>query len=176
METELIARCIYSENTRSDRRSERIGFSEVILNRVNNASFPSTAYAVVTAKSQFSGINPGSFNAANLYTDQARSAKSKTNVAWQEATMLACIMYYTSNRTDISYFYTLPAGVSTHLYFLGYDVVYSSITLNNGSFYYGSSVLNDLAIAGYGVVAKTSSGLSYLQSLYSQGYSIFFNY
>lgn len=159
---EVIARCIYAENTGMDRLDDRIAETVVIMNRMVRDR--KNAYGVVTAPSQFTTIcssNPKS-NSLN--------AKSKTNTAWQQATLLACIAYYGSSRSNISSFYRIPAGISTQYYFRGLGSV--TFEYENAGINVAGEVRKNVVITGYGTIT-TANDVDKAKKL--SGYNIFFN-
>ncbi len=165
---EVVARCIWAECTYSSRTNDRIGITAAIMNRKISGNV--SARSVVTSPSQFYTVNPPY---ASLWQNaQTRTAKSKTNVPWQQATMLACVAIYANNTSDIGYFYTIPAGITTQKNFRALDSV--SRDYNNGNIKIAGVVRHDIAIAGYGTIT-TLNDYQYLDNLANQHYTIFFN-
>lgn len=162
-QVEVIARCIYAENTRSDRQGDRIAETVVIMNRMVRDR--KTAYGVVTAPSQFSTIcssNPGS---------NSLSAKSKNDKVWQQASLLACIAYYGKTRSDIPYFFRIPNGISTQYNFRGLSSVSVSY-VSDGRISVAGTTRKNVVVTGYGPV-NTRDDVSQINKL--SGYNIFFN-
>ncbi len=168
---EVIARCIWAENNGVSRSADRTGEAVVIMNR--RLSNSQSALQVVTAPSQFSTVNPGSYSASNTSTANTRSAKSKTDTRWQQATLLACVLIYADERSDIGSYYTIPAGITTQQSFRGLNHV--SILLQESTIYIAGSARTNIAIAGYGVI--TASNYTELENRKgaSPGYNVFFD-
>ncbi len=89
--------------------------------------------------------------------------------------MLASVLYYTSSRSDLSYIYTLPSGVNTQLYILGYDTMYNNISFKNSRYYYNNNLISNVAIAGYGKLQLTKNGYNYLVGLRNENRTLFFD-
>lgn len=169
---EVVARCIYAENTNQYRLDDRIAETVVIINRIN--SYSKNAYEIVTAESQFTTIC-----GAGPVDDNAWPAKSKNKAAWQQATLLACIIYYgRKNITDISYFYTIPNYIDTQINFRGLKAMKNK---GDYGFSYDSKekgikvdgkIRKNVVITGYGQI-KTSQDVDKAKKL--SGYNIFFN-
>lgn len=178
---ELIARCIWGESSYLDKTDDRTGIAAVIMNRRVDSG--QSGYNVITASGQFSTINPEIYS-GETYDDitrktlEARKSKSKTNAAWQQATMLACVIMYSNDRNDLNYFYTLPTGITTQKSFRGLD--YATLSKRvSGSMVYVSvagAERSNVAIAGYGVI-NTNNAYDYLVSLKDQKlhYTVFFD-
>lgn len=173
---ELIARCIWGESSYSDKTDDRTGIAAVIMNRC--LDYGKSGYDVITDFEQFSTINPNiytneTYNDITHKTNEARQAKSKTNAAWQQATMLACVIMHSNNRDDLNYFYKLPAGITTQKSFRGLDNATLGMS-GSGNIIVAGKERNNVAIAGYGVI-KTVSEYQYLVSLKDKHYTVFFD-
>lgn len=167
---EVVARCIYAENTNPYRLNDRVAESVAIINRMNN--FSKNAYDVVTAESQFTTISgPGAVS------DNSWPAKPKNKAAWQQATLLACIIYYgRKNITDISYFYTIPNYINTQLNFRSLDYLKKKtdgfVCNASNEIIVAGKVRTNVVITGYGQI-KTAQDVQKAKEL--SGYNIFFN-
>lgn len=80
---ELLARCIYCE-AGTTYTNEANAVTWVILNRIHNRSFPSTAKDVITASSQFASVTGGS-----RATDSARNPSTGTS-RWISCIAISC--------------------------------------------------------------------------------------
>lgn len=167
---EVIARCIWAESSYNDKGNDRIGIAAVIMNRMTSKG--KSGYDVVTQRAQFSTVNPATYPGESG-TINTRMAKSKTNEAWQQATMLACIILYGTERDDINYFYTLPTGIASQLNFRGLDYL-STLSFDGSNVTIGGSAKKDVAIAGYGYI-NSSSSYQYLVGLKGNHYTLFYN-
>lgn len=163
---ETIARCIYAENTYDDRLDDRIAIAAVILNRMSSQN--KTGYQVVTAEHKFSSINPGNGQSVGSNT---YSAKGKNDAVWQQATLLACIVYYGKTRDNISSFYSIPAGITSQENFRAFSSV--TLTYSEGA-RIGGTLKKDVAIAGYGVIGSTND-VNTVNRYTKKKYNIFFN-
>ncbi len=167
---ELIARCIHTESPDKARSNDRTGIAVVIMNRM--ASMSKNGYEVVTQRAQFSSVNPAKYP-GEKGTYSTRQPKSKTDEAWQQATMLGCVIIYGAEKDDIGYFYHIPLGISTQLNFRGFDYL-TTVSFNGSQVTIGGNAKNDVAIAGYGYINSNSS-YQYLEGLKGQHYTLFFN-
>ncbi len=187
-QTEVIARCVFAENNGEKGKGEHNGYNDrvavaaVIINRINSG-MDTSAYSAVTRSAQFSPINPGNYKAYLEETIWARKAKSKTNTAWQEATLLACTLTYATSMTELAYMRTIPAYISTQKFFLGVNYVYDNICKNenffnisNGSWYYNGSPIKDVALAGVTSLEPIGNAKKIFEQYYLKGYNVFFNY
>ena len=168
---ELLARCIYCEGGTS-YSNEGNAVAWVILNRVNNGSFPDTPRAVITASGQFASVTGGSYA-----TDNARTPSTST-YRWRNATYLACLMLTT---TDTSEWKSLAGDIiDGQLYFYSYTKA-----KNNGgspfsgstssSLYYNSSRITNVYVVGYGSVNSFSTLFAnYSPNAYSR--NIYYDY
>lgn len=181
--TEIIARCIYSENASANRTNDRTAVAYVIGNHARSSKFPNTPYGVVTRYTAFSAMNPaydssGSIsygNAVTIPTAGARIAHSATNTAWRQSITLASILYYSTSQSDMATIYSKPSGINGQILFIAWTTGNSAnITFNSstGKFYYCGNEIKNLSIAGYG----TFSNLSSLNSYKDQQYNLFFEY
>lgn len=175
---EIVARCLFGENARTDRNNDRAGVACVIANRVNNNH--STLYAEVTKRSQFSTVNPGSYEATVQHTANSISAKSKTNTSWQNATLIACALYYSTDSNDFTSIFSIPIGISNQVQFYGLKNVYNEdrFQVISGSLYQDDDELCDVAIAGIGYINITPSSTKedLFQYYYNEGYNLFYNF
>lgn len=181
-QTEVIARCIFGENNGEKGMGEhngyydRVAVAAVIINRINSG-MDTSAYSAVTRKSQFSPINPGSYKAYIEETAVAREAKSKTNTAWQEATLLACTLTYTTSMTELAYMRTIPAYISTQKFFLGAGYVYYNevFSISNGCWYYNGDPIKDVALPEVASLQPVGNVKEIFEK-YKKGFNVFFNY
>lgn len=168
---EVIARCIWAENSGTTRSDDRTAEAVVIMNR--RLAYSQTALQVVTAPSQFSTVNPDRYNKSITSTENTRTAKSKTDARWQQATLLACILIYADEKSDINSYYTIPAGITTQKCFRGLN--YVSIENTAAGIKIAGSIRTNIAIAGYGVITTANySELSDRKDVYP-GYNVFFD-
>ncbi|MBR6020151.1 MAG: hypothetical protein IK055_08055 [Lachnospiraceae bacterium] len=182
---ELIARCVYAENNGLNRQDDRKAIGMVIRNRVAQG-FPHvgalSAYSIVTFASAFSSINPGNYNASITETAIARSAMSVTNSAFQQATLIACTLYYSNDASVYAAMNGTLSYVSTsHTHFLQLDYVYIHNTFSvtgsgsNIQWKYGSVNIYGVCVAGTAMLTSFyGSGAGSLQAYYSQGYNVFY--
>lgn len=178
-ETEVIARCIYAENTGADRRNDRIAEAVVIANRVaEKRGGNTTAYGVVTARSQFSSINPGTYPLSKSETGNARAAMDKTKAKYQEAILLAITISHTIDHSEISLIYDLPEYIDTQAEFLGVNYVkdYNLFSVQGNQWYYNSNAIKNVAIAGVELISSAGNTIETLYAYYQKGYNVFFNY
>lgn len=168
-ELEVIARCIWAESSYPNKSNDRTGIAATIMNRRmhHNAS----GINIVTQANQYYTINPPYISIDE--TKGARSAKAKTDEAWKQATLLACVIIYANETSDIGYFNSIPIGITTQRSFRGLN---NSISLNynNGNIIIAGEVRTNIAIAGYGTIV-TQAQYNYLEGLRGQGYTVFFN-
>ena len=166
-DVEILARTIYGENT--SRRDDQSALAWIILNRYY-AEFEPTLRDIVTAESQFTGIN----------NTQARNAKSSTDLGWEYATYLACLLCTTTSESSWKAIVSKPKGISNQLYFRPASQLRNTNlfedTSNGLVFKYSStnivSVYN-ACIAGKGTATSTSNLLNYCGSSTS-GYNVYF--
>ena len=162
---EVIARCIYAENNYPERKDDRIAISAVILNSM--VSNNRTGYQEVTLQGRYATINDGGKG-----SNEAVSGKNKSDPVWQQATLLACIVYYGRSRNDITYFYSIPKGISTQEYFRAFSSI--TLTYNNGARLNGATRSN-VAIAGYGTI-NNQNDVRTVNNYDKSRYNIFYNY
>ncbi len=182
-QTELVARCIFAENNGRKEDSgnngyyDRVAITVVIINRVNS-DMDISPYGAVTRNSQFSTINPGSYDKYLSDTKDARLVKDKTNSAWQEATLLACTLAYTTSLDELKYIRTIPSYISTQTFFLSVNYVYDNkaFSVFNNSWYYGGSPIRKVALAGVAELQPSEDIRTLLAPYYIKGYNIFFEY
>jgi len=186
--TEVIARCIFAENdglkeaadagtSKNNGYYDRVAEAVVIMNRVESG-MDEDPYAAVTRKSQFSTINPGSYSKYLDETVIARRAKSKTNSAWKEATLLACTLSYTTDSEEFEYMRTIPEYIDNQKYFVGLNYIYSKklFTISDGMWYYNGKPIEDVALAGVALLEPEGKPTTILKPYYKKGFNIFFNY
>ena len=109
---------------------------------------------------------------------------SKTSTAFQQATFIACSLYYTTSYSDYSLLVGIPAYMSSgHTHFLGVNYAYSHAVLsvvtsgNSIQWKYGGSNIYGVCIAGTAqLTAVNGSGANCLQTYYLDGYNVFFKY
>ena len=157
---EIAARCIYAENfgETTAAYADRIAISRVIANRANKdylADSP-TIYGVLTAKSQFSTVNPGTWNADLCLNSRALKTGGPV---WKHATILGCMLTLTSSTTEMEELVTWPKGIDNQLHFYGLDSVYTSdaFTIKNGVLYQNATALTNVAVAGEGKLNVSSA-------------------
>lgn len=189
-QTELMARCIFAENDGKKEVAgnngyyDRVAETVVIMNRVNNHNEnpnntePTSPYIEVTKAAQFSTINPGNYDAYLEDTALARKVKDKTNTAWQEATLLACTLTYTTSLSDLVLIRTIPTYINTQRYFLGLNYVYDKevFSISNGSWYYNNAQIKNVALAGVASLQPVGDAKTILYQYYKKGFNIFFEY
>lgn len=168
---ELLARCIYCE-AGTTYTNEANAVAWVILNRIHNSSFPSTAKDVITASSQFASVTGGS-----RATDSARNPSTGTS-RWKNATYLACLMLTT---TDTSEWKTLVGKtINGQLYFYSYTAAKKNSGLpfsgsSSSSLYCNSSRITNVYVLGYGSVSSfTTLFANYSPTEYSR--NIYYDY
>lgn len=175
--TELIARCLNAENPYSGKRDDRTAEAVVIINRVTTG-MDTNPYSAVTRLSQFSSINPGTYSLSTSETAVARAIKSKSNKEWQEATLLACVLYYSTNKSDLDLICSIPLYISNQRYFLGVNYAYEAkvFSISNNKWYYNGKEIKDVAIAGLATLSPNGDPLNILYPYYKAGYNVFFDY
>lgn len=151
-DVELLARAIFCEGGTA-YTDEESAVAWVILNRIHDSAFPSTARGVITAASQFAAVTGGSSATAN-----SRVSSTVTN-RWEYSTYLACLMLTTASETDWE---TLIGDIlDGQLYFYSYSVAkkaYSSgspvFSGSYGDLKYGSVDIDTVYVLGYGYVTS----------------------
>lgn len=182
-QTEVVARCIYAENTGEDLKDERIAVAVAIANRVLYKSQDTSPYGAVTRISQFASVNPGSYAASVSDTANARKAFDKSKAYYQEAILLAATLDFTTNRDEIDLVCTVPAYITTQTEFLKLNTVYTDnlFGISNGQWYYytswGTQAIKDVAVAGKALFQNPTGTMEdNLGDYYRKGHNIFFNY
>ncbi len=176
---ELVARLLYSEDTSPNKTSDRAGAAYIIANRVNDRTGDyknqNSVWAVATHKSQFSGINPGSYSDSNK--SQALGMKTNRDSGWTNATLYACALYYSTDHSDLSQVFGRPLGITTQKQFVSVDWAYNGngFSIKSGKFYQNNNELENPAVAGTGVLMLTSSStLQGVLSAYKGQNKLFF--
>lgn len=172
-DTEICARLIYSENTASGKSADRTAVAYLIANRINAGFSNATLRGVTTQSQQFSGINPSYANLSS--TNNARAVKSVTSDVWKQCVKLACVLTYTSDKTQIASFYSAPSGISSQVQMYGISSLLnsSSFTFSNNKIYQNGKELTDVAVAGEKQFTSIS-GSSDLSAY--KGWNLFYNY
>lgn len=186
--TEVIARCIFAENdglketveagtSENNGYNDRVAEAVVIMNRVEEG-LDTNPYSAVTRKYQFSSINPGNYVAAVRDTAIARRAKSKTNSAWKEATLLACTLSYTTDRKEFEYMRTVPEYINGQKSFLALSYVYNNnlFSIQNGCWIYQNKEIEEVALAGVVLLEPVKDSLNIIEEYNNKGYNIFFDF
>lgn len=186
-QVEVMARCIYGENNTASPKNgpnDRVAITAVIMNRVNSGMASST-YGAVVAYDEFYTINPGSYDAYVSDTRLARQSKNKTEEAWKQATLMACVLHNTTNKTELGYIATIPSFINTQKYFCSLDASYNEnrFTHSGSTWSYRGNVVTNLALAGTTSLANASNenpdpylnARDILSPYRSQGYNIFYN-
>lgn len=168
---ELLARCIYCE-AGTAYTNEGNAVAWVILNRIHNGSFPSTAKGVITASGQFASVTGGSGATASARTPATSTGR------WKNATYLACLMLTT---TDTSEWSTLVGNtINGQLYFYSYTAAKNNSGSpfsgsSSSSLYYNSSRITNVYVLGYGSVSSfTTLFANYSPTAYSR--NIYYDY
>ncbi len=176
-EAEVIARCIFGENDGIDRENDRIAEAVVIANRVaEERGGQTTAYGVVTARSQFSTINPGNYSSSVSETKRARKALNKTEARTQQAILLAVTVCHTIDHSEMSLIYKFPEYIEKQTEFLGLNAVKSKnwMSVQGNQWYYGSQAIKNVVLAGEVKLSSPGNTIEILDQY--EGYNIFFNY
>lgn len=189
-QVEVMARCIYGENNTlapKNGPNDRVAIAAVIMNRVNGGMASST-YGAVVAYDEFYTINPGSYQAYLNDTRLARQSRSKTDEAWKQATLMACVLHNTISKTELGYMATMPSYINTQMYFCSLNASYneSRFTYSNGVWTYRGTAVANLALAGTAsldnatvdapLLNPSEKAKQVIGPYRNQGYNIFFNY
>jgi hypothetical protein len=78
----------------------------------------------MTKSQQFSGINPTYKRLSD--TNNARAAQDVTSDVWKQCVKLACILTYTSDKSQIASFYPAPVGISNQVQMYGINAIIAS--------------------------------------------------
>ena len=172
-DTEICARLIYSENTSAGKADDRTAVAYLIANRINAGYSEGNFRGVMTKSQQFSGINPTYKRLSD--TNNARAAQDVTSDVWKQCVKLACILTYTSDKSQIASFYPAPVGISNQVQMYGINAIIasSSFTYKNNKIYQNDVELTDVAVAGkkqYITISSASELNAY------KGWNLFYNY
>lgn len=181
-QTEVMARCLYGENTRKDTNgpNDRVAVTVLIMNRVNdtkNFQLDTSSYVAVTRAAQFSSINPGTYEKYLNDTENARLVMNKTDTPHQEAILLACAMNYTTDLEVLRCVRTIPAYIKTQTSMLGLDYVYKYglFSISGGMWFYNGKPIWEVALAGEVLLPTTGNAQDILRPYYGDTrYNVFF--
>lgn len=178
---EILARLIYGEDTHINCSEERDAVAWLLLYRLDSESmFGETGAGlrgIATKYEQFSTINPSTSKSENdrmLETQNAR--EPVVNIAWKQATYLACLLMLTTNKDDIYDTIGKPVYYTNQVYFLSYTTVYDDKRLNGAGdsltmYTWGKTMaVKDVTIVGVG--RYTNSADIYSNSISSSAYEI----
>lgn len=151
-DVELLARAIFCEGGTA-YTDEESAVAWVILNRIHDSAFPSTARGVITAASQFAAVTGGSSATANSRVPSTATSR------WEHSTYLACLMLTTTSETDWE---TLIGDIiNGQLYFYSYTVAKNAYSTESpvfsgsyGDLKYGSVDIDTVYVLGYGYVTS----------------------
>lgn len=181
--TELVARCIYAENTGENLKDERVAIAVVIANRVLYKSQDTSAYAAVTRAQQFASINPAPYKWVATDTANARKPIDKSNPAYQQAVLLAITICRTTDQDIIKLIYKIPDYIKNQTEFLKLNKVYEDnlFGTSDGQWYYyaswGTEKIKNVAVAGKDIFLNPTGTMeSILKPYYKMGHNIFFEY
>lgn len=98
-----------------------------------------------------------------------------TSDVWKQCVKLACILTYTSDKSQIASFYPAPVGISNQVQMYGINAIIasSSFTYKNNKIYQNDVELTDVAVAGkkqYITISSASELNAY------KGWNLFYNY
>lgn len=177
---EILARLIYGENTGDSETQEREAITWLLLYRTDSPNeFGSGLRGVATEYEQFSTINPKRNSERNADEGRAEddTAQARTpfvNLAWRNATYLACLIMLTNNKSTINDVIGKPAYYGNQVYFYSYKKVYGerklkgsgdTLTMANWG---GDVSVKDVAIIGVGIYTESSN--IYAQDVYNKAY------
>lgn len=182
---ELVSRCVYAENKASNRQNDRKAIGLVIRNRVAQNFYhygPLSSYSIVCYPAAFATVNPtGSIAYMTDATTNSRPVMNKNEGAFQQATLIACLLYCSNTYSDYDLVIGIPSYVnSSHTHFLAVNYAYPSSTFSvssGGQWNYGGSNIYEVCIAGVAqLTSKEGAGTQCLQTYYLNGYNVFFHY
>ena len=182
---ELLARCIYAENLSVNRPNDRKAVGLVIRNRVEQ-NFPHqgtlSPYNIIRYPSAFATVNPsGTLNSMTSSTYDARQVMDKTDSAFQQATLIACMLYCSTNYSDYNVVIGIPIPMDNqYTHFLSVNYAYSQNVFSvssGGQWSYGGTSIYGVCISGTGLLTSIyGTGSHCLQNYYLAGYNVFFHY
>ena len=181
--TELVARCIYAENTGEGLKDERVAIAVAIANRVLYKKQDQSAYGAVTRSSQFASINPGKYEKLHSDTANATKVMDKSLPAYQEAILLAITICHTTDKEIINSICRIPEYIDKQTEFLKLNKVYEDnwFSILDEQWYYnaswGKNKIKNVAIAGKSMFTKPIGTMKdVLKPYYRKGHNIFFEY